>query len=113
MIARNSRFSFGCWGYYSLETNKGDVLSFNITADEDEFTDDTMICYMGMESQFDSLAFRKISYGEKVKVTDGPFNGFSGTVEEILEDRSKVKVIVVIFGRKTLLELSFTQVTKE
>lgn len=51
--------------------------------------------------------------GESVRITDGPFSGFSGTVDEILEDRSKVKVIVVIFGRKTLLELSFTQVTKE
>ena len=53
------------------------------------------------------------SVGESVKITDGPFSGFSGTIEEILEDRSKLKVIVVIFGRKTLLELSFTQVTKE
>jgi len=51
--------------------------------------------------------------GESVKITDGPFSGFSGTVDEILEDRSKLKVIVVIFGRKTQLELSFTQVTKE
>ena len=51
--------------------------------------------------------------GESVKITDGPFNGFNGTVEEILQDRSKLKVVVVIFGRKTLLELSFTQVTKE
>ena len=51
--------------------------------------------------------------GDSVKITDGPFNGFSGTVDAIEEDRSKLKVIVVIFGRKTLLELSFTQVTKE
>ena len=51
--------------------------------------------------------------GDAVKITDGPFSGFSGTVEEIVEDRSKLKVIVVIFGRKTLLELNFTQVTKE
>ncbi|MBO4585022.1 MAG: transcription termination/antitermination factor NusG [Bacteroidales bacterium] len=51
--------------------------------------------------------------GESVSITDGPFSGFSGTVEEILEERSKLKVVVVIFGRKTLLELSFTQVTKE
>ena len=42
-----------------------------------------------------------------------PFSGFNGTVDEIIEDRSKLKVIVVIFGRKTLLELGFTQVTKE
>ena len=51
--------------------------------------------------------------GDSVKITDGPFSGFSGTVDAIEEDRSKLKVIVVIFGRKTLLELSFTQVTKE
>ena len=51
--------------------------------------------------------------GESVSIIDGPFSGFSGTVEEILQERSKLKVVVVIFGRKTLLELSFTQVTKE
>lgn len=50
---------------------------------------------------------------DSVKITDGPFNGFTGTVEQIDADRSKLKVVVVIFGRKTLLELSFTQVTKE
>ena len=51
--------------------------------------------------------------GDAVKITDGPFNGFDGTVEEIVEDRSKLKVMVMIFGRKTILELIFTQVTKE
>ena len=51
--------------------------------------------------------------GDAVKITDGPFNGFDGTVEEIVEDRSKLKVVVMIFGRKTILELNFTQVTKE
>jgi len=51
--------------------------------------------------------------GEAVKITDGPFNGFDGIIEEIIEDRSKLKVVVTIFGRKTLLELNFTQVTKE
>ena len=51
--------------------------------------------------------------GDAVKITDGPFSGFDGTVEEIVEDRSKLKVMVMIFGRKTLLELNFTQVTKE
>ena len=63
----------------------------------------------------DSAAETVVNYeiGESVKITDGPFSGFSGTVDEILEDRSKVKVIVVIFGRKTQLELNFTQVTKE
>jgi len=51
--------------------------------------------------------------GEAVKIIDGPFNGFDGTVDEILADKRKIKVIVKIFGRKTLLELNFAQVTKE
>jgi transcriptional antiterminator NusG len=51
--------------------------------------------------------------GETVKVTDGPFNGFNGTIEEINVERKKLKVMVKIFGRKTPLELSFMQVEKE
>ncbi len=51
--------------------------------------------------------------GETVKVIDGPFNGFNGTIEEINEEKKKLKVMVKIFGRKTPLELSFMQVEKE
>ena len=51
--------------------------------------------------------------GESVKVIDGPFNNFSGTVDEINEDKKKLKVMVKIFGRKNLLELSYMQVEKE
>lgn len=51
--------------------------------------------------------------GEKVKVNDGPFSGFTGTIEEVQVDKRKLKVIVVIFDRQTPLELAFNQVEKE
>ena len=50
---------------------------------------------------------------EAVKVTDGPFNGFSGVIEEVNSEKRKLKVMVKIFGRKTPLELNYNQVEKE
>jgi transcription termination/antitermination protein NusG len=52
------------------------------------------------------------TFGETVKVIDGPFNGFNGTVEKINEEKRKLEVMVKIFGRKTPLELGFMQVEK-
>lgn len=60
-------------------------------------------------------AFRpkqSFNLGETVKVTDGPFSGFTGVIEEISEDRGRIRVSVEIFGRPTPVEIEFSQVEK-
>ncbi|WP_396143681.1 transcription termination/antitermination protein NusG [Flavobacterium sp.] len=61
--------------------------------------------------QVDTVAI-PFTIGETIKVVDGPFNGFNGTIEKINEEKRKLEVMVKIFGRKTPLELSFMQVEK-
>ena len=68
------------------------------TVEETELVEDVNIPYM---------------VDETVKVTDGPFSGFSGVIEEVNAEKHKLKVMVKIFGRKTPLELGFMQVAKE
>ncbi|WP_295829722.1 transcription termination/antitermination protein NusG [uncultured Winogradskyella sp.] len=60
----------------------------------------------------DSNVAIPFTIGETVKVIDGPFNGFDGTIEKINEEKRKLEVMVKIFGRKTPLELSYMQVDK-
>lgn len=65
-----------------------------------------------LEEQSDKLDV-EYSVGEPVKVNNGPFAGFSGVIEEINTEKKKLMVMVKIFGRKTPLELNYTQVEKE
>jgi len=65
--------------------------------------------FMKLEEPLYKVAF---SVGEAVKIIDGPFNDFLGTIESIDEARGKIKVLVSIFGRETPVELDFLQVQK-
>lgn len=63
-------------------------------------------------SQAGEVMENPFSQGESIKVMDGPFNGFTGVVEEIFDDKKKLKVTVKIFGRNTPLELNYLQVER-
>ena len=83
------------------------VRSEPIPLDEQEVKQ--ILRQMGVETPRYRVAFTK---GQNVRVTDGPFAEFIGTVDEVNPERNKVKVLVSIFGRETPVELDFLQVEK-
>ncbi|MBR5688424.1 MAG: transcription termination/antitermination factor NusG [Prevotella sp.] len=102
-VAHMLRFTPNVLGFLGGMDNPSPVKQADINrmlgnAEESEIADDVAIPYI---------------VNETVKVTDGPFSGFSGVIEEVNAEKRKLKVMVKIFGRKTPLELGFMQVEKE
>lgn len=102
-VAHTLRFMPNCLGFLRGLDNPSPVPQSDINrmlgaAEEAEFAADVNIPY---------------EVNEVVKVTDGPFSGFTGIIEEVNTEKRKLKVMVKIFGRKTPLELNFMQVEKE
>ena len=102
-VAHTLRFMPNCLGFLGGLDNPSPVPQSEINrmlgdVEEAEITNDVEVPY---------------EVDEVVTVTDGPFSGFSGVIEEVNAEKHKLKVLVKIFGRKTPLELSFMQVEKE
>ena len=102
-VAHTLRFMPNVLGFLGGMDNPSPVKQSDINrmlgkAEETEIQEDVNILYL---------------VGDSVKVTDGPFSGFSGIIEEVNTEKRKLKVMVKIFGRKSPLELGFMQVSKE
>ena len=102
-VAHTLRFMPNCLGFLGGLDNPSPVPQSEINrmlgdVEETEIKNDVEVPY---------------EVDEVVTVTDGPFSGFSGVIEEVNVEKHKLKVMVKIFGRKTPLELSFMQVQKE
>lgn len=74
---------------------------------------DVMLGHVDQTVDVEDVSQVTFMVGENIKVCDGPFKDFDGVIEEISEEKKKLKVSVKIFGRKTPLELNFDQVAKD
>ena len=87
------------------------------TSNRPEALPDEQIAAMlgNVDQKAEELATSEVTYlvGEQVKVSDGPFKDFDGVIEEVNDEKKKLKVMVKIFGRRTPLELNYDQVNKE
>lgn len=95
--------------------NTTNVINFLGGNNPETLRDEEVMKLLGKVDEIDEmgeLANEPFLIEETVKIIDGPFNDFTGTIEEINEEKKKLKVIVKIFGRKTPVEVNFLQVEK-
>jgi len=89
------------------------VTSFVGTANKPTPLDDNEVLTIKKFSELEAPTYKaSFSIGEAVRIVDGPFSEFLGTVDKIDEEKGKVRVLVSIFGRETPVELDFLQVAK-
>lgn len=108
-----------CDESFPLLRNIPNVLGFlsggKTTAKPDPVSQEEVNKLVGIASESETRAASEITFlvGESVKVVDGPFSGFKGTVQGVSQEKHKLKVVVTIFDRQTPVELGFNQVEKE
>jgi transcriptional antiterminator NusG len=97
-------------------TNVVNFLMGRVTKKPEPLPDDQIAAMLGnVDERVEAEEAAQVTFmvGETIKVNDGPFKDFDGVIEEISDEKKKLKVSVKIFGRKTPLELNFDQVIKE
>ena len=89
------------------------VIKFVGGKDPQPLREDEVRKILGIETDEDKETQEEVPFhvGQVVEVTQGPFTDFSGTIQEVIADKGKVKVEVSLFGRPTSVELDFTQLT--